>query len=96
MYCKKVIGVEDIQSLPFPLDHFWSAPFEDLNGSGRDFHSEEMTDSDMLLFVEESDQDNRYMKGGGFSTFGTVYGIHVNIFQDLYNMDPEDAGFDYV
>jgi hypothetical protein len=89
----KTITEAEINNLPFQLDGFWWAPYENLNGSGIKFFSEEETDHDILVFVETRSEDNRYMKGGSFSDFGNVYGMNVNRFQEKFCMNPEDAGF---
>jgi hypothetical protein len=94
MNWKQTITEEEKLNLPFSLENFWWAPYEDLNGSGIKFSSEEETDHDVLVFVETRSEDNRYMKGGSFSDFGNVYGMNVNKFQELFSMNPEDAGFE--
>ena len=94
MNWSKFITPEEISNLPFSLEKFWWAPYENLNGSGIRFYSEEESNHDVLVFVETRSEDNRQMKGGSFSNFGNVYGMNVNVFQETFCINPEDAGFE--
>lgn len=55
---------------------------QDLNGSGLNWGQNHLEkDGDIFLFFKEREEDNRYIKGGNFSHFGTIYCIDKYFFK---------------
>lgn len=58
----------------------WSEYATNLNQSGISFNTNPFeTNSDIMLFVVEKEEDNRHIKGGSISEFGTIYGMPTEV-----------------
>ena len=92
----KRIDIKDLskRDLKFIEVASWSASCCNLNGSGLSFSEQKLeTSNDVMLFVIEKSEDNRYMREGSISEFGTIYGLSAKIVQ--IKMEEENASNPY-